>query len=417
MSNIAIVGAGISGLSAAYFLRRQHEVTVFEGQDRIGGHTATIDVQAASGAYAIDTGFIVYNERTYPSFIRLLDDLGVASQPTSMGFSVSDESTGLEYSGDGLGGLFAQKRNILRPAYWQMLRDIVRFNRESVADLEAGRIDTGMTLGQYLDAGRYGDMFRTKYLVPMGAAIWSSGGEGMNEFPVEFFVRFFRNHGLLQLRDRPMWRVIRGGSRSYLEPLTRTFSERIRVGDPVVAVLRDEHGVSLRTRSGASERFDQVVLATHSDEALALLGDATSAEQEVLAALPYSANDVVLHTDEQQLPARRRTWSSWNYRICADSARLPVLTYNINILQGLQSPETFCVTLNSTAAIDPDKILGRFSYSHPVFTRAGIAAQQRWEDVNGPRRTWFCGAYWRNGFHEDGVASALRVAEALGGGW
>lgn len=413
---IAVVGTGIAGLAAARWLSRRHDVSVFESESRIGGHTATVDVTIEGRSYGIDTGFIVYNDRTYPNFIRLMDELGVSSQPTEMSFSVSHDLADVEYSGSTLGTLFAQRRNLVRPGYWRMLRDILRFNRESIRDLDAGHLAEGTTLGDYLDQRGYSREFRDWYLIPMGAAIWSSGTRGMARFPLAFFVRFFRNHGLLSIDDRPQWRTLIGGSRSYLEPLTRAFASAIRCNTPVRRVERDSAGVTLRGDDGSLGRFDQVVLACHSDQALALLAEPTVAEREVLGAIPYRANDVVLHTDERLLPRRRRAWSSWNYRVRGQDSELPVLTYDMNILQRLDAPHTFCVTLNDTAAIDPSRILGRFRYSHPVFTVEGVTAQQRWGEINGVMRTWYCGAWWANGFHEDGVVSALRVADGLGAG-
>jgi len=333
-----------------------------------------------------------------------------------MGFSVRDEGSGLEYSGGSLATLFAQRRNLVSPRFLRMVRDILRFNRESVADLEEGRLSDDMTLGQYLDRGGYSDGFRRDYLVAMGSAIWSSDCASMLDFPLQFFVRFFRNHGLLSIRNRPQWRVIEGGSREYIAPLCRRFEERIHCGTPVAGLRRDEGGVTLRLADGSERRFDHVVVATHSDSALAMLDDPSRAERDILGALPYQDNDVVLHTDTRLLPRNRKTWSSWNYRLGVDESRA-VLTYNMNILQGIRAAETFCVTLNNTEAINPHRILGRFTYAHPVFSLAGMAAQQRWDEINGQRRTWYCGAYWRNGFHEDGVVSALRVARGIGGSW
>ena len=411
--DIAVIGSGISGLACAHYLSRQHRVHVFEAQRRLGGHTATVDVQLGTRRYAIDTGFIVYNDWTYPNFQALLAELGVSSRPTSMGFSVHDTATGLEYCGSGLGGLFAQRRNLLSPRFLGMVRDILRFNREAIADLDAGRVDDSATLGAYLDRRGYGDAFRRQYLVAMASAIWSADCAAVSDFPLRFFLRFFRNHGLLSIRRRPQWYVIEGGSREYLRPLCLRFEERIHTDCPVTAVHRGDDRVRLTLRSGEQREFDQVVLATHSDEALRLLGDPTPQEQAVLGALPYQDNDVVLHTDARLLPANRRTWSSWNYRLGVDEERA-VVTYNMNILQGLTAPETFCVTLNDTSAINPHRILGRFTYAHPVFSPAGMAAQNRWAEINGRHRTWYCGAYWRNGFHEDGVVSALRVVEAIG---
>ena len=414
---IAIVGSGIAGLAAAWLLARRHEVVVFESESKIGGHTATIDVRVDGQDYAIDTGFIVYNDRTYPHFIRLLAELGVASQPTDMTFSVSHDTAGLEYAGSNLNTLFAQRSNLLRPAYWRMLRDILRFNRESQRDLDEGRLSPGMQLGDYLRAGGYSSQFRDWYLVPMGAAIWSSGTRAMDAFPVEFFIRFFRNHGLLAVTNRPQWRTLVGGSRSYLEPITRPFAGSIRTADPVTRIRRDHDGIDVQTRAGEAGRFDQVVLACHSDQALSVLEAASTAEREVLGAIAYRANDVVLHTDTTVLPQRRLAWSSWNYRIREDADELPVLSYDMNILQRIESPHTFCVTLNDSANIDPSRVLGRFRYSHPVYSVEAVSAQQRWREINGTDRTWYCGACWGNGFHEDGVSSAVRVAQELGVQW
>ena len=410
---IAVIGSGISGLASAYYLSKFHEVTVFEADSRIGGHTATVDVKLGTRRYAIDTGFIVFNDWTYPNFIALMDELGVASKPTSMGFSVHDEASGLEYSGGSINTLFAQRSNLLSWSFISMVRDILRFNKESIADLEAGRLREGETLGSYLDRNGYSESFKRQYLVAMGSAIWSADCGTIMDFPVLFFVRFFKNHGLLQVKNRPQWRVIEGGSREYLRPLCQPFEDRIHVNSPVSAITRQPgRGVTITLAGGDVHHFDQVVIATHSDQALRMLADASDDEREVLQALPYQSNDVVLHTDTRLLPRNQKTWSSWNYRLGVDDRRA-VVTYNMNILQGIDAPETFCVTLNQTEAINPHKILGRFSYDHPTFSLEGMAAQARWADINGIRDTWFCGAYWQNGFHEDGVVSALRVADAL----
>jgi predicted NAD/FAD-binding protein len=414
---IAIIGTGISGLTAAYLLSRRHDITVFEANASIGGHTATVDVDIDGRSYAVDTGFIVYNDWTYPNFIRLMRELGVQHRDTEMSFSVKCSRTGFEYSGSSLNTLFAQRRNILNPKFWLMLRDILRFNREAETDLISGRIDAAMTLGEYLRSNRYGDYFAQRFLVPMGAAIWSASTQVMLEFPLQFFVRFFKNHGLLSVNKRPQWRVLQGGSRSYLAPLTKNFIERICTNTPVSSVERSSGGVIVHSARFGAEHFDQVVIATHSDQALALLGDPSTAEREVLGAIPYQDNEVILHTDDSVLPAKKLAWASWNYHLTAERQPQAVLTYAMNILQRIDAPKTFCVTLNHTAAINPQKILRRFNYAHPVFTLQGIAAQQRWSEINGVNRTWFAGAYWRNGFHEDGVVSALRVCEALGETW
>jgi predicted NAD/FAD-binding protein len=409
---IAVIGSGISGLSCAHYLSADHEVSVFEAGKQIGGHTATVDVKLGTRRYAIDTGFIVFNDWTYPKFIALMDSLGVSSKPTTMGFSVRDEGTGLEYSGTNINTLFAQRRNLLSWTFMTMVRDIIRFNRESVADLDAGRVSDAQTLGEYLARNGYGESFKRQYLTAMGSAIWSADCATILDFPLSFFLRFFRNHGLLSVNDRPQWRVIEGGSREYLRPLCQRFEQRIFTGCPVRRLHRQPAQVVLEMADGRQLPFDQVVLATHSDQALAMLDEPSQAERDILGALPYQANDVVLHTDTRLLPRNRKTWSSWNYSLGTGQERA-VVTYNMNILQGIEAPETFCVTLNNTAAINPVKVLGRFSYDHPVFSVAGIAAQQRWQEINGQRNTWYCGAYWHNGFHEDGVVSALRVASAL----
>ncbi|MGM0703371.1 MAG: NAD(P)/FAD-dependent oxidoreductase [Pseudomonadota bacterium] len=411
---IAVVGSGISGLAAAWYLSARHEVTLFEAADRLGGHTATVDVNVAGRDYAIDTGFIVFNDRTYPHFRALLANLGVAAQPTEMSFSVHETDRDFEYNGHTLGTLFAQRRNLLRPRFHRLLADILRFNRRAMRDLDSGRLADTLTLGEYLAAGGYGHDFATRYLLPMGAAIWSASLADLRTMPAQFFVRFFHCHGLLSLSDRPQWYTLMGGSRAYVPALTAPYAQRIRLATPVLGLRRLTDGVALRTASGY-ERFDQVVLACHADQALALLDDPSPAERDILGALPYRDNQVVLHTDTRLLPRRRRAWASWNYRLDGrgDGARVSV-TYAMNILQRIDAPETFCVTLNDSATIDPRRVLGRYTYAHPQFSRAGLAAQARHVEISGvAQRTHYCGAYWRNGFHEDGVWSALRVAHEL----
>ncbi|MEH6798038.1 MAG: FAD-dependent oxidoreductase [Halopseudomonas sabulinigri] len=410
---VAIIGSGISGLVCARLLSRRHEVTVFEASEWIGGHTHTVDVTIGERAYALDTGFIVFNDWTYPNFIELLKQLGVASQPTEMSFSVSEPKSDMEYNGNTLRTLFARRRHLISPGFLLMLRDILRFNREAQEGLRDGTLNQHATLGEYLRERRYGKRFIEHYIVPMGAAIWSMPTEQMFDFPLEFFVRFFRNHGLLAIKDRPQWRVVCGGSRSYLAPLIEPFKEQIRLSTPVLRVERHEKDVSVFTASG-EERFDQVVFACHSDQALALLADPSVTEQEILGAIGYAENDVVLHTDTRVLPRRKRAWASWNYRLDKTKEHAAALTYNMNILQGIEAPETFCVSLNQTAQIDPNKILRRFRYAHPQFSIAAANAQARWRELLGKQHTFYCGAYWANGFHEDGVVSALRVAEAFG---
>lgn len=410
---IAIIGSGIAGLTSAYLLNRSHDITLFEAEDWVGGHTHTVPVMVDGQQYAIDTGFIVFNDWTYPNFIKLMDQLGVASQPTEMSFSVSDPHSGVEYNGNNLNSLFAQRRNLLSPRFWGMLRDILRFNKQVQKDLLGGQIDSEITLGDYLQQQGYGQRFIEHYIVPMGAAIWSMSLADMLGFPLQFFVRFFRNHGLLSVTNRPQWRVIQGGSSAYVQPLTASFAERIRLNCPVQRVERQADGVTVISSAG-SEFFDEVVFACHSDQALRLLAAPSLREREILGALRYADNDVVLHTDTRLLPSRKLAWASWNYRLGGQLEQPAALTYNMNILQGIEAPQTFCVSLNQTAAIDPTRILARHTYAHPQYSLAATAAQQRWNEISGLQHTHFCGAYWASGFHEDGVVSALRVAESFG---
>lgn len=410
---IAIIGSGIAGLTCAHLLNRRHDVTVFEAGDWVGGHTHTVQVSVEGRQYDVDTGFIVFNDWTYPNFIRLLGQLGVSFKPTEMSFSVNDPDSGLEYNGNNLNSLFAQRRNLLSPGFWGMLRDILRFNKEAQRDLNELRIDADMTLDDYLKAGGYGERFILHYIVPMGAAIWSMPMAEMLNFPLQFFVRFFKNHGLLSVSDRPQWQVIEGGSSAYIAPLTAAFKDRIRLNCPVKRVDRDEHGVVIHSPAGI-ERFDKVVFACHSDQALQILASPSEAERAILGALPYADNEVVLHTDTQLLPTRKLAWASWNYRLSGAGHTHAAVTYDMNILQGIESDTTFCVSLNQSAGINPNKVLARFTYAHPQFSLAAVAAQNRWAELDGVQHTHYCGAYWANGFHEDGVVSALRVAAAFG---
>ena len=410
---IAIIGSGIAGLTSAYLLQREHDITVFEAQDWIGGHTHTVPVRLDGREYAVDTGFIVFNDWTYPNFIQLLQQLGVGFKPTEMSFAVSDPDTGVEYNGHDLNSLFAQRSNLLSPRFWGMIRDILRFNKKALSDLEQGRIAADTTLGQYLSQNGYGQRFIEHYIVPMGAAIWSMSLADMLGFPLQFFVRFFKNHGLLSVSNRPQWYVIEGGSSAYVAPLTKGFAERIRLNCPVSRVERDEQGVTLESPAGR-ERFDAVIFACHSDQALQLLAEPSASELEILGALRYADNDVVLHTDTRVLPKRRLAWASWNYRLGGPTRQPAAVTYNMNILQGIESDHTFCVSLNQTDAIDPAHILGRYRYAHPQYSLDGLRAQARWQELLGEQHSYYCGAYWANGFHEDGVVSALRVAEAFG---
>lgn len=410
---IAIIGAGISGLTAAHYLNPHHRISVFEAADKIGGHTATVDVSHQGREYAIDTGFIVFNDWTYPNFIELMGELGIDSKPTEMSFSVRCDTTGTEYGGSNLNTLFAQRRNLLRPSFHKMLKDILRFNREVIRDFDDGRIAESTTLGEYLGANHYGEAFIYRYILPMGCAIWSASTHRMVDFPLRSFVQFFKNHGLLSVNHRPQWRVIQGGSRNYLGPLTESFTESIFPGANIKRIRRLGDAVELMMADGRVLTYDQVVLACHSDQALALLSDATHAERAALSAIPYQQNEVVLHTDEALLPRRRIAWSSWNYTLRERFQERAVLTYNMNILQGIESDSTFCVTLNATDLISPAKIIASFNYSHPVFSQESVKASKLIQQINGNNNTWFAGAYLGNGFHEDGVVSGRQVAGSI----
>jgi len=411
---IAIIGTGISGLTCGYYLHKRHDVTLFEANDYIGGHTATVDIELDGKGYAVDTGFIVYNDRTYPNFIKLMNEIGVTGKPSQMSFSVRNDDNGLEYNGHTISTLFAQKRNWLNPKFYGFIFEILRFNR-MVKEVAKNGEQSEQTLGDFLSQHAFSDFFSENYILPMGAAIWSSTLADMRAFPLSFFARFFLNHGLLDVTNRPQWYVINGGSREYIKPLTQGFADRIRLNSPVESVVRDQAGVTIQA-NGQTERFDQVIFACHSDQARKLLTDAGQSEQQILGDLAYQANDVILHTDESLLPKRKAAWASWNYWLEGSEdqqVRAPTLTYNMNILQHIDAPKTFCVSLNSQDQIDSDKILRRFVYHHPVFNQKSIAAQQRRNEINGMSRTWFCGAYWYNGFHEDGVRSGLDVVRGI----
>ena len=401
---IAIVGAGIAGNVAASRLAGAHEITVFEASTHAGGHSHTHDVEIAGRRVAVDTGFIVYNERTYPRFTALLAGLGVATQESRMSFSVRDEAADLEYNGTSLNTLFAQRRNLLKPSFLGMVRDILRFHREAPRLL----VQPGpeMPLGRFLVDGRYGQAFRQHYILPMGAAIWSTEPASMFQFPARFFVRFLHNHGMLTVNDRPVWRTVTGGSARYVERLIAPFRHRIRLGTPVESVRRLPGAVIVKPRGQDAERFDAVFLACHSDQALRLLADPSAAEREVLGAIPYQRNDAVLHTDARLLPRRSLAHAAWNYHVLPGRQGPVALTYHMNILQQLDLPVPLLVTLNRTDAIDPARVLASMSYEHPLFTPRSVAAQARQRELNGPLRTYYCGAWWRNGFHEDGVVSA-----------
>jgi len=403
---IAIIGTGIAGNTIAYKLRDRFDITVYESAGYVGGHTNTVNVDEGNRTIAVDTGFIVFNDRTYPHFMRLLDEIGQRSRPTGMSFSVHDAEGSFEYNGSSLNGLFADRRNLLRPRFYRMLSDILRFNREAVLDVGGSRGQ--QSLGDYLSFHRYGDDFRDRYLVPMAAAIWSAEPVSVLDMPVAFLVRFFKNHGLLQLENRPQWHVIEGGSREYVRRLVAGHRDRIRLNCAVTSVRRHAAGVEIISRDGGREWYDHVFVACHSDQALRLLADPTPAEAAVLGAIKYQPNEAILHTDTRVLPRHRRAWAAWNYLVPADAGRHVAVSYNMNILQHIDSQQTYVVTLNDDARIAPEAIIQRIQYQHPVFTRESVMSQSRQAELNRGR-TYFCGAYWRNGFHEDGVVSALNA--------
>ncbi len=408
MKKIAVIGSGIAGLTAAHYLSSQYRVHLFEANDYIGGHTHTVDVTVNGVPCAVDTGFIVFNDRTYPNFMRLLDELTVPFQKTEMSFSVRNDAIDLEYNGHTLDTLFAQRKNLVSPSFLRMLMDIVRFNRQVK---KAAADPAWQTLGEYLDARRFGSLFRDNYLFPMVAAIWSMGLDDIRQFPLTFFVRFFDNHGLLNLVDRPQWYTITGGSRSYIPKITARFADRIHLSSPVKKLTREPGGIRVATDTD-EQLFDHVILACHADQALKMLDTPTDAETRILENLPFIDNQVVLHTDTRILPRTPGAWASWNYNVFADHTARTTLTYNMNILQQLDLPDTCLVTLNQE--IDAHNVLQQFTYAHPTFSPSTITAQQQWDRISGPGGLHFCGAYWFNGFHEDGVKSALRVCETLG---
>lgn len=402
--NIAIIGTGIAGNVAAHALRQEHDITVFESGSYVGGHTNTVDVQEGDRSIAIDTGFIVFNDRTYPNFIGLLDEIGQDSQPSEMSFSVQADHGRLEYCGTTLNALFAQRSNLLRPRFYRMISDILRFNRTLLPNIE--HLDESETLGRYLFKNDYSREFIDNYLVPMAAAIWSAEPLSVLDMPVRFLARFFANHGLLQTKDRPQWRVIKGGSREYVSKLVAGHKDRIRLNCPVTALRRSDDHVQVSTAAGGKETFDCVFVACHSDQALSLLKDASCDERSVLGDISYQSNEAILHTDVSLMPRRRRAWAAWNYHFPQDQSRHVAVTYNMNILQKLRTRRQYLLTLNDDQQIDPSKIIRRMKYEHPIYSRKSVAAQSRQADINC-ERTFYCGAYWRNGFHEDGVVSAL----------
>lgn len=407
---VAIIGSGISGLTAAYKLhQRGCDITVYEANNYVGGHTATIDVECFGKQYAVDTGFIVFNDWTYPNFIALLEELGVAWQYSDMSFSLRCEKTGLEYNGTSVNSLFAQRLNALRPSFLRMIRDILRFNEQAKQDLPSLADD--ITLKEYLQRGHYSRAFIERYIVPMGRAIWSANESAMLGFPARFFIDFFDRHGFLNVNNRPRWRAIQGGSREYVRKLIKPFASKILLDAPVATVMRQHDRVFVRTRHGDVQSHDYVVFACHADQALRMLEQPTIEERRVLGAFAYQENDVLLHTDTRMLPRKPLARAAWNYHLLNNNQDRVALTYDMNVLQNIAAPVKFLVTLNRNPDVDPARVLGSYVYHHPVYTPQAVAAQQRHAAINGKNRSFYCGAYWRFGFHEDGVVSALNMLE------
>ena len=410
---IAIIGSGISGLTSAYLLNRNHDITVFEANDYIGGHTHTHNIKLKDKEYAVDTGFIVYNERTYPNFIKLLDTLGVERQLSTMGFSVKSASEDYEYAGESLNSLFAKRSNIFRLGFLRMLYEMYRFGKKS--DSTGLGLDVSITLGTYLRSENYSNEFINYFIIPMGAAIWSTPANKVLDMPAYFFIKFFYNHGMLEIINRPKWWVIKDGSSAYIKKIIKGFESKINLSSPIRTVSRLDNGIEIETANSKKPLiFDAVVFATHSDQALGMLKDPTEKEKDILSSIPYQKNEVLLHTDSSVLPKRKLAWASWNYQLDSNPESPVVLTYNMNILQSLDCDETFCVTLNDHQSVDKSKVLKKITYHHPLFTVKGIEAQKRKLEISGVNNTYYCGAYWHNGFHEDGVASAIEVCKHFG---
>ncbi len=409
---IAVIGTGIAGLTSAYLLSQEHDLVVYEANDYIGGHTHTVDVPVNDQTYAVDTGFIVFNENTYPNFIKLMGKLGIAWQPSNMSFSVQCQKTGLYFCPTSFNTMFAQRKNLLRPAFYRMLTDALRFRREASELIESD--DYRITLQEYLEKRNYSTFFIDNFIIPMGEAIWSADPVQFREFPARYLVEFFNNHGFLNIRNQPQWLVIKGGSRQYIEPLSRPFRDKIRLRTPVSSVRRFEEKVEVTTASGETASFDRVVVAVHSDQALGLLADPTDLERDILSVIPYQENLAVLHTDASLLPPKKIAWASWNYHIPKEEKGRVALTYDMNILQTLAAPMEICVTLNMPEQINPDKIIESLVYHHPVYDPKSLKARRSQNELNGQNRTYYCGAYWGYGFHEDGVNSALAVCKQFG---
>ena len=410
---IAIIGSGISGLTAAYLLNRKHDVTIFEANDYVGGHTHTHKINIGGKNYSVDTGFIVYNERTYPNFIKLLDLLNVERQLSTMGFSVKSVSQDYEYAGESLNSFFAKRSNIFRFGFLRMLYEMYYFGKK--VDSIYQELNVSTTLGDYLSDEKYSSEFINYFIIPMGAAIWSTPANKVLDMPAYFFIKFFYNHGMLEVINRPNWWVIKNGSSEYIKKIIKGFEKKIYLSTQVKKVSRNAAGIEISvTGKDQALEFDSVVFAIHSDQALKILNDPTNAEKDILSSIPYQKNEVLLHTDSSVLPKRKLAWASWNYQLDSDPDLPVVLTYNMNILQSINCKETLCVTLNDYNSVDKSKVLKKITYQHPLFTVTGIDAQKRKSEISGVNNTHYCGAYWRNGFHEDGVLSALDVCKDFG---
>ena len=409
---IAVIGTGISGMTSAYLLSEDHEVVVYEANNYVGGHTNTVDVSLNGDQFAVDTGFIVFNEKTYPNFVKLMRRLGVEWQDSLMSFSVQCEQTGMEFSPSTLNSLFIQRRNLIRPSFYRMLWDVMRFKRDSEALLESD--DYQLTLAAFLEGRGYSQAFVQHFIIPMGEAIWSADPVKFNEFPALYFAQFFKNHGFLNVKDQPQWLTIKGRSRQYIKPITQPYADQIRVNCPVASVRRHSNYIEIQAQNQEVEKFDQVVIATHSDQALALLDDPTDAEKNILGVIPYQENHAVLHSDESLLPSKKAAWASWNYHIAKEELGRVAVTYDMNILQSIGAPQELCVSLNLAKAVDPSKIYREMIYHHPVYNPESLTARHSHSEINGVNRTYYAGAYWGYGFHEDGVASALEVCKHFG---
>ena len=404
---IAIIGSGISGMTSAYLLSEDHEVVVYEANDYIGGHTNTVDVSLNGQQYAVDTGFIVFNQKTYPNFVKLMNRLGVGWQDSVMSFSVQCEKTGLEFSPSNLNALFIQRRNLLNPSFYRMLWDVVRFKRDSEELLESDGYD--VPLAEFLNGKGYSRSFIEHFIIPMGEAVWSTDPAKFNEFPARYFAQFFKNHGFLNIKDQPQWLTVKGRSRQYIKPITKPYADQIRLNCPVSSIRRHEDGVEVSAANQPAEQFDQVVIAAHSDQALRMLADPSDAEQNILGAIPYQENEAVLHCDESLLPSKKAAWASWNYHIPREETGRVAVTYDMNILQSIGAPEELCVSLNLAKAVNPDKIHRKYLYDHPVYNPESLSARESHDQISGINRTHYAGAYWGYGFHEDGVRSAVNV--------